>query len=43
MLLKTYDGATTDGKMNMDAIEFLCRKTDPEITTLVADYMQKSK
>lgn len=34
---RPYDGATTDGEMDRDAIEFLSKKVDPDITTLAAD------
>ena len=34
---RPYDGATTDGEMDRDAIEFLSAKVDPDITTLAAD------
>ena len=34
---RPYDGATTDGEMDRDAIEFLSSKVDPGITTLAAD------
>jgi hypothetical protein len=34
---RPYDGATTDGEMDRDAIEFLSAKVDPRITTLAAD------
>jgi len=34
---RPYDGATTDGEMDRDAIEFLSAEVDPRITTLAAD------
>lgn len=34
---KPYDGATTDGEMDRDAVEFLSEKVDPSSATLVAD------
>ena len=34
---RPYDGATTDGEMDRDTIEFLSAKVDPGITTLAAD------
>ena len=34
---RPYDGATTDGEMDRDAIEFLSSKVDPSVTTLAAD------
>ena len=34
---RPYDGATTDGEMDRDAIGFLSAKVDPKVTTLAAD------
>lgn len=34
---RPYDGATTDGEMDRDAVEYMSGKTDPRSTTLIAD------